>query len=216
MFWMIIMIGVVVSLDGLAAAFAYGTREIRLTPIAVILVSMASAAMLWLAMQLGRLISSFLPQTVMQYLGALLLLFLGCYLIYQQSRPIKQRQEVVPTEDMRLPVAQFNLKAFGLVVQILRDPTLADVDHSGTITWQESFLLGLALSLDSFGVGIGAAMTGLTPSLTAVIAGLATLISLLLGWGLGYHLQRRVGRKLVYLPGLILIFLGLINLFSLR
>lgn len=216
MFWMIIMIGVVVSLDGLAAAFAYGTRKIRLTPIAVMLVSMASALMLWLAMQVGRFISNFLPPVLMQYLGALLLLSLGCYLLYQQGRPVRRRQEVTRTEGGERTVAQFNLKAFGLVVQILHDPTLADVDHSGTITWQESFLLGLALSLDSFGVGIGAAMTGLAPSLTALIAGLATLISLLVGWGLGYHFQQRVGWRLTQLPGLILICLGLINLYSLR
>lgn len=216
MYLMILMIGIVVSLDGLAAAFAYGARKIHLTPIAVALVSAASAAMLWLAMQVGRLISSFLPPMAVPSLGALLLLCLGCLLMYQQGRPIKQRQGDVRGYAIEQPLAQFSLKAFGLVVKILRDPTSADVDQSGVITWQESFLLGLALSLDSFGVGIGAAMTGLAPSLTALIAGLATLISLLLGWGLGYHLQRRVGSRLTHLPGLILICLGLINLYNLR
>lgn len=217
MYLMIIMLGVVVSLDGLAAAFAYGARKIHLTPLAVALVSMASAVMLWLAMQVGQLIGSFLPPMATQYLGALLLLVLGAYLLYQQRRQTNTKRLVLDGgRDIYRPLAQFNLRAFGLVVQILRDPTLADLDQSGIITWQESFLLGLALSLDSFGVGIGAAMTGLGPNLTALVAGLATLVSMLLGWELGYHLQQRVGHKLVHLPGLILICLGLINLYTLR
>lgn len=216
MFLMIIMIGVIVSLDGLAAAFAYGAQKMRLTPLAVLLVSLASAVMIWLAMGLGQIIGGFLPPAVTRYLGALLLLCLGCYLLYQQGRPSKSRQATVCGESTHQLLAQLKLKAFGLVIQILRDPMLADVDQSGVITWQESFLLGLALSLDSFGVGIGAAMTGLEPLLTASIAGLATLVSLLLGWELGYRLQERMSSQLVRLPGLILIVMGLVNLLALR
>lgn len=217
MSFMVVMLGIVVSIDGLAAALAYGARRIRLTPLAAGLVSLASAVMLWLAMRVGQLIGSFLPPLATQYLGALFLLVLGCYLLYQQGRSIKDgRLTLSGAVTANQPLAQFNLRAFGLVVQILRDPTVADLDHSGTITWQESWLLGLALSLDSFGVGIGAAMTGLAPNLTALTAGLATLISLILGWELGYRLQHRAGSKLVHLPGVILICLGLINLCTLR
>lgn len=216
MYLMIIMIGIIVSLDGLAAAFAYGVRKIYLTPLAVLMVSLASAVMMGSSMGVGRLISRFLPPIVAEYLGALLLLVLGCYLLYQQGRPNRPRQAATNNSSGERPVVQFNLKAFGLVVQILRDPTVADVDQSGAITWQESFLLGLALSLDSFGVGIGAAMTGLTPGLTAFLAGLVTLISLLLGWELGYNLQHKMSTQWQRLPGLILILLGIANLFMLR
>ena len=211
---MVILLGIVVSIDGLAAALAYGARRIRLTPLAACLVSLSSAVLLWLAMQVGQFISSFLPPMATQYLGALLLLTLGCYLLYQNGKSTKDKRPALAGEaKVDQPLAQVNLRAFGLVVQILRDPTAADLDQSGTITWQESWLLGLALSLDSFGVGIGAAMTGLAPNLTALIAGLATLLSLLLGWELGYRLQHRAGNKLVHLPGIILICLGIIDIF---
>ncbi len=212
MFLMMVILGLIVSLDGLAAALAYGTRRIRLAILAVLLVSMASAMMLWLAMGLGQLICSYLPPVATRYLGTFVLLILGCYMLYQPQRTGRSNQASLPSDKTQQLLAQLRLKAFGLVIQILRDPTLADVDKSGTITWQESVLLGLALSLDSFGVGIGAAMTGLDPLLTAVIVGLITLFSLVIGWEMGYRFQEKMNGQLVRLPGLLLLLMGLVNL----
>lgn len=211
---MVLILAIVVSLDGLTAAVAYGARNIRLTPLAVGLVSLASAVILWLAMRMGQLLSQFLPAGLTTNLGALLWLVMGCYLLYEQSRPSAGARMVKTKPDLgSRPVAVLKLRALGIVVQILRDPVTADIDQSGIITWQESWLLGLALSLDSFGVGIGAAMTGLEPNTTALATGLVTLFSLLIGWELGYRLQHKVGNKLARMPGFILIFLGVVNLF---
>ena len=92
------------------------------------------------------------------------------------------------------------------------DPTAADFDQSGIITWQEAWLLGIALSLDSFAVGIGAAMSGMSPQLTALMAGGVTLASLLLGWELGYRWQHATDGQWARLPAVILIGLGIINI----
>ena len=48
------------------------------------------------------------------------------------------------------------------MIQILRKPTVADFDKSGTISAGEA-LLGIALSVDSFGAGIGASLLGMHP-----------------------------------------------------
>ena len=49
------------------------------------------------------------------------------------------------------------------MIQILRKPTVADFDKSGTISAGEALLLGIALSVDSFGAGIGASLLGMHP-----------------------------------------------------
>ena len=48
-------------------------------------------------------------------------------------------------------VWKLEIASLGLVIQILRKPTVADFDKSGTISAGEALLLGIALSVDSFG-----------------------------------------------------------------
>ena len=62
-------------------------------------------------------------------------------------------------------VAVFRIRPLGLVVKILREPTVADTDTSGMIDIKEALLLGSALALDALGAGLGAAATGYNLSL---------------------------------------------------
>lgn len=209
---MMFLLAVVVSLDGFVAAVAYGARRLRLTFLAVIMVSLSSALAVGISMYVGQYVACFFPAQITEYIGAALLLILGFYFLYQQSRPSKQAPGAAPPSINRQLIAQLHLRVFGLVVQILRDPTAADFDQSGIITWQEAWLLGIALSLDSFAVGIGAAMSGMSPQLTALMAGGVTLASLLLGWELGYRWQHATDGQWARLPAVILIGLGIINI----
>ncbi|MGL4820254.1 MAG: manganese efflux pump, partial [Bacilli bacterium] len=111
------------------------------------------------------------------------------------------------------PIVNIEWAAFGIVIQILRSPQEADLDRSGSINFQEAVDLGLALSLDSFGAGLGAAMMGANAPLLAVVVALMTGLFLTIGIEIG-----KVGRslswakKLTIVPGLILIAIGLLRL----
>lgn len=105
------------------------------------------------------------------------------------------------------------LKRLGLVIQILRTPSIADVDRSGIISAYEAVLLGAALSLDAFGAGIGAALLGFTPWLTAAVIALASGTFLGLGLQIGFrYAELKWIRKLSVLPGFLLIFMGIMKL----
>ena len=60
-------------------------------------------------------------------------------------------------------IFNFEIKSLGVVISILQKPTDVDFDKSGTINGVEALVLGIALSLDAFGAGIGAAMIGISP-----------------------------------------------------
>lgn len=217
MFVMIVLLGAVVSLDGFAAALSYGIQRIRLSPLAVLVISLTSASVIWLSMSLGHLVSALLPPQLSRYLGAGLLVVLGCYLLYQHSRSGLAAdgavtRTVAPPVVAHQPIAQINLRVFGLVIQILKQPALADRDQSGVISWQESILLGIALALDASGAGLGAAMTGLPALATASVAGAMKLVALISGWELGYRLQHKMNTRWIRLPGVMLICLGLLDL----
>lgn len=215
---MIVVLALVVSLDGFAAALSYGAQRIRVSAAAVFVISVTSAGVIYVAMALGQFVGGLFPASVARYLGAALLVVLGGFLLAQHGRAkvpeeLDSALPLSPAVESIQPIAEINLRIFGLVIQILRHPALADRDHSGVISWQEAILLGLALALDAFGAGLGAAMTGLPGLPTALVVGVVKICALVSGWELGYRLQHRLSRGLVRLPGALLIFLGLFDLF---
>jgi putative Mn2+ efflux pump MntP len=69
------------------------------------------------------------------------------------------------------------------------------------------------LSLDAFGAGIGAAMIGYPPLLTAVLIAAASGSFLWVGTRVGFRVSGwRWVRQLTLLPGIILIAIGLLKL----
>ncbi|MEK3909916.1 MntP/YtaF family protein [Paenibacillus sp. FSL H7-0331] len=110
-------------------------------------------------------------------------------------------------------VLYIELKRFGLVIQILRTPSMADMDRSGNISPYEAFLLGIALSLDAFGAGIGAALIGFTPWLTSMVIAMASGVFLAAGLRVGYkYADLSWMRSLSVFPGFVLIVMGIMKL----
>ncbi|MDF2722334.1 MAG: YtaF, partial [Paenibacillus sp.] len=116
-------------------------------------------------------------------------------------------------ESLIRTVIRIELKRLGLVIEILRTPALADRDRSGYISPSEAVLLGLALSLDAFGAGFGAAFIGFAPLLTAAVVVLASgsFLSAGLSFGLRFA-EARWMQRLAVLPGFVLILMGVMKL----
>lgn len=110
-------------------------------------------------------------------------------------------------------VFTLELRKLGVVIQILRSPSKADIDNSGSISTQEAMWLGIALSLDAFGAGLGAALLGFPTLWTALVIALfsGALLSLGMKVGLRFAAQRWM-QKLAILPALLLMIMGVIKL----
>ncbi|MFC3802560.1 MntP/YtaF family protein [Cohnella sp. GCM10012308] len=112
-----------------------------------------------------------------------------------------------------VPMLTLELRVFGLIIQILRTPSVADVDRSGIITSGEALLLGIALSLDAFGAGIGAALVGFPAVPTAILIAAASGMFLWAGMRVGFLASgMRWVQRLTVLPGIILIVMGIFKL----
>lgn len=130
----------------------------------------------------------------------------------RQSCPAEAEpaQPMTETDALRKRVFRLEIRRLSIMIEILRKPSRADMDRSGTITAEEAALLGTALSLDAFGAGVGAAWLGLSPWLTA--PAIAVFCALFLQCGIfAGNLAAGVAwmRRLTFLPALILIMLGL-------
>lgn len=89
----------------------------------------------------------------------------------------------------------------------------ADFDKSGHISSIEAVFLGLALSLDAFGAGIGAALIDLPPMLFPIVVTIASMCFVLVGIHIGKMIKNTSWIKsIAFLPGLALILIGLFKM----
>lgn len=197
-----IFLALAVSLDGLGVGFSYGLRKIRLPWFSLVLIALISAAASLLSMAAGQMVSQMLNPQFAGRLGALILLALGVAIIFEAY--LKQGKPGSQT------LLKFNLPRFGLVIQILKEPSRADCDFSGSICSREALTLGVALALDALGIGFGAAAAGFSLILVPLCIGLGQLSMVAAGMFLGRRWQlESLGYKGAAIPGLILIALGL-------
>ncbi|WP_048600582.1 sporulation membrane protein YtaF [Rubeoparvulum massiliense] len=215
----LIFLAIAVSMDGLGVGFTYGLRKIKLSWWSIILIMMLSCTMLFISMLLGHWISDWLSDQLAQWIGASILILLGVWALFQLDQQHGTKKEPLTpsltTDGSPTTLTRIELKRLGIVIQILREPTLADVDDSGTISFSETLLLGLALSLDAFGAGLGAALLNYPMFTTALAIAVVSGCCLWLGIWLGNLFSYlRWLTRLSLLPGLLLIVLGIFRLLS--
>ncbi|WP_282936890.1 sporulation membrane protein YtaF [Paenibacillus sp. RC67] len=224
----LLILALAVSLDGFGVGVMYGLRKIRMPLLSVAIISCCSGCIIYLAMQIGVFISHFVDPVYAKAIGGVILIGIGIWAVYQVMMEKKEADngehtgisaelpvkitgaESIPTTR---EVLNIELKRFGLVIQILRTPSIADMDRSGNISPYEALLLGIALSLDAFGAGIGAALIGFAPLLTSAVIALASGTFLASGLRIGYKYSDMSWlRRLSVFPGCVLIIMGIMKL----
>ncbi len=228
----LLALALAVSLDGFGVGAMYGLRKIKIPVISVLIIAVMSGLVFFAAMQIGVAATAYIPESVAKTAGAVILIGLGFWAVIQMRRngedegteeaqssavaagtvPVgKQEQQENNRQEAR--VLSIELKRLGLVIQILRTPSAADLDRSGVISAMEAAWLGLALSLDAFGAGIGAAFIGYTPLLTSAVIAVASGSFILGGLRFGFMYSNvQWIRKLSVLPGCILMLMGIFRL----
>ncbi len=203
----IILLSLSLSLDSLGAGFTYGMKNIRIPILSGILFFLTSVICSLSATTLGHLLSNILPCHIGNLLSSLILLGLGLSMLissiresYSESSPKRKQIHWV-----------WNI--LGLTITIVRHPAKGDFNASNTIDPLEAMFLGMALSLDAFGVGVGYGLSAATQAFPFLIAVFHYLF-LSLGQVIGKHLRRSVvglDAIISYLPGILLIVLGLLH-----
>lgn len=231
------MLALAVSLDGFGVGVMYGLRKIRIPLLSICIISVCSGLVIFVSMQIGAAAARLLPPAAAQTTGAVILIGIGLWAVVQMlrqspdrmsveqlavtesgvaSEPVKvsdQREELRAEAGIIRTVLRIEMKRLGLVIEILRTPSLADVDRSGYISSSEAVLLGVALSLDAFGAGIGAAFIGFAPVWTAAVIVLASGLFITAGLRVGLmYADARWMHRMAVLPGCMLILMGIMKL----
>lgn len=229
-----VLLALALSLDGFGAGVTYGLRRMKIPLLSVLIISLCSGLVLYISMQAGALLQQVLSPAIASMIGALILIALGVWSFIQQLGSGMARSDdkgkQIPTRTNKaritsaagsgsypqmaqMAVFSWEIRKFGLVIQILRSPARADMDDSGSITSWEAVWLGTALSLDAFGAGLGAAMLEFSPLATAGVVALFSGVFLVLGMKIGFRVASKGGMRLIsYMPAFLLIFMGIMKL----
>ncbi|MGR9049101.1 sporulation membrane protein YtaF [Halobacillus faecis] len=186
-----------VSIDSFGIGCVLGLKKVGLTLRGVFLIASVSGCMFLLSSYFGHLLAAVVAAEDAERVGALALIGIGIYFLWQFFKKEKDSEE--KKEPWLNPA------------KVLNDPLAADVDHSGGIQGKEVWLLGAALSLDTIGAGISGALIGIPILFTAVMITVATFCMLGCGILSGSKLSDKA-ESLSILPGVLLIIIGLIKL----
>ncbi|ETI68535.1 sporulation membrane protein YtaF [Neobacillus vireti] len=201
----LLILAFALSLDSFSVGFTYGLRQMVMPIKSVLIIATCSAVSLMLAVSIGHGLEKILSASITASLGGVILIGLGAWVLFQYFRPVKEK-EILKQEKT---IVNFEIRSLGLAINILKKPMSADFDQSGTITGIEALMLGFALSLDSFGAGIGAAMLGYSPIYLAASVAIMSSLFVLLGIKSGtfFHKFEWI-QKFTFLPGILLIIIG--------
>ncbi|MGP3609587.1 sporulation membrane protein YtaF [Anoxybacteroides rupiense] len=213
-----VMLALAVSLDSLSVGVTYGLRKMKFPLSSMIVIALFSGAMLLVSMYVGTFLISWLPVRVEQSLAAFILIALGVWAIYnvlkKREDELEEAMSESPSTSKTVRIWRVHLKRFGIVIQVLKRPSLADLDGSGSISAKEAMLIGFALSMDAFGAGLSASFLGYQPLVLALLVSVMNVVFIRFGLRAGYKFSNvKIMKKATMVPGMILIFLGLMKMF---
>jgi putative Mn2+ efflux pump MntP len=144
-----LLIGVVSNLDNLGVGVALGIRGTRMDAMANLTVAGITMAATAAAVMFGHVLSKLAPSAVTDWLGPVIIIAIGI------------ATALTSAQSPRLPDC----------ARAWRHARNAE----GVISWREALVLGVALSVNNLGTGVGAGVSGIPVLATTVSAGLLSL-----------------------------------------
>ena len=185
-----ILLAISSSIDSLGIGITYGIKNTKISKLGKIILFIISLITTYISIFFGNIIQFIFPNTFTNFLGCFILICMGIYICFQASKKEKDSKNI------------FN------------NPISSDLNNSKIIEPQEALILAIALSLDSFCIGISGSMADINLTLFPFLVSAFQLFFLSLGSYLGIHI-----RNFCKLPaniwsifsGLLLIFIGFLK-----
>ena len=215
MFLSVLLLAISVNLDALGVGLVYGIKKIHIPLSYKTLICIFSVLYSAISIFIGNSLSHHISDTFGKYLGIGILFGLGIYSIFKAIYPKKpSRSQSFENESL----FKIILRPLGITIDVVKNSPSIDIDNSGKIDLGEAILLSLALSVDSFGVGLGFSLLGCNVLFIPIVIGLCQLIFLNVGLLLGNKVSNLTYNKFInaktisILPGILLILLAIFRL----
>lgn len=186
-----ILLAISSSIDSLGIGITYGIKNTKISLIGKIILFIISITITYLSIFLGNFIQNIFPGFLTKLIGSSILIFMGIYICFEALKNKTNSSNV------------FN------------NPISSDFDNSKTIDSKESIFLAVALSLDSFCIGICGSLTDINLTLFPFLVSILQLAFISLGSYLGIHIRnfcKFPQNTWSIISGLLLIFIGFLKI----
>ena len=203
------------SIDSFGIGITYGIRNTKISNSAKLILFVISFIVSFFAVYFGDFLKDLLPDNIANYIGCCLLIFLGGFVCFQSFK--KDTKNPVCDEVFAEPkIYRFFIKFLGITIQIIKNPSSSDLDKSNLIDGKEALFLGVALSLDSFAIGISSGILGIHSIIFPLIVSVFQLLFISLGNLIGSALNRfsKFPQSIwSIISGILLILIGIVKFF---
>lgn len=189
---MIVFLTLAATADSFIIAFNYGIKKVIISNSSNFFISFLCFCGTFISILLGKILGGFITVYFADIIGSLVLVGLAVYMLYN-SLAIRKNETHPYTQD----------------------PSSVDKDDSKVIELRESLLVGILLSINNMGMGIGAGITGMPVSVTPIICAAASFIFIKAGCVCGRHItSAKLSKNLEIISALLVLLLGILVFFN--
>lgn len=199
----IVLLLIALSVDVFVASMACGAEHIRIGKKTALCISGICSGVLFLSLLVGNILQGVLNERYTKWICFFVLLAVGIFKLAEYAIKSYTRRHPFFCKHMKITISQVQF-----IFSIYNDPTEADCDHSATMSVMEGVFFALAMSLDGFFGGVGAALLGINIWLTSILNFLLGFAAVSAGSYLGKRLTQQRERDLSWVGGLVFVCLA--------
>ena len=201
------LLALALSIDALAAAFAYGNQKVKIPISYILIVSVVCSSLLAISICFGKLLKGLMSLSFSRSLCFAILMILGIIKLFEFAiKAFIKKKRVLHSS------IGFSFASLHFILDIYADPMEADRDASNSLSLGEAIALAVALSLDGLVAGFGFSVSseGVLP--LVIISFVFGFLALKVGELLGRKLAKRSSLDLSFVSGILLIVLAIFKL----
>lgn len=211
----LIVLAIALSIDAFGIGISYGIRKINFKVLSLAIISFISILFSSISIWFGNIISSIFSEKVTSFISIFILIILGIFIIKKGLEKNDQKALPESTQDNKhKSICSLFIKSLGITINIIKTPSLCDLNNSSKIDPKEAFYLGIALSIDCIGTSIAISSFNKYTFLFPILVVIFQLTFLLSGIILGKKTTLKFldETKISLISGLILIIIGFLRL----
>lgn len=207
------------SIDSLGIGITYGIKNTKISHIAKLILLGISFLVSLTSLYFGNIIKNLFNENFTKIFGSIVLILMGiliCYQSLKKDSKENKKNDIIYLSNSHEKIYSIFIKFLGITIKIIKKPINSDLDNSKTIDSKEALFLSLALSLDSFCIGIGGSIIGIDYQIFPFLIAIFQLFFLSFGNILGrklYNLSNLPNNIWSIISGIGLIIIGFLKFF---